>query len=229
MDRNTPRRKIGERIRADQQVRLMARLPITEVLSEKQLKHLVWRGRLLADNHEDEGRCLPHVYALDTEGNLTYRFSVSTFAPQWHFHVMVHPTSRHLHKYLGSRNSIEVLGTMQCRNRMRQKEGLLAEINLVAEKLSEGTVVHETIHAAGHLARIINVIEARKLAARVTTTSNSIVWRSEIQCWTVDIAVPQILKMLDTLEISCVPLRQSMRAYLNPAEFAPDTTPPTPA
>ncbi len=199
------------RIHPDQQIRLMARLPLTSVLTEKQLKHLQWRGRLLADTHEYAGRCEPHAYAIDTEGNITYRFSVSTFAPQWHFHVLVHPTSDHLHRHLGSRSKRSVLGSMQCRNHNGQKEGLLADINLIARKLSESTVVHETIHAASHLARILNVIEVKKLAAPVSTSNSAIDWREEILCWTVDIAAPQTLMTLAALEIPCVPLKDALR------------------
>lgn len=201
------RKKTGERIREDQQIRLMAKLPMAEVLDERQIRHLARRGKLLAENHEDEGRSLPHVYAIDPEGNLTYRFSVSTLVPQWHLHVLVHPTSAHLNKYLNSRSKRTLLGVMMVRNRGRQIEGLLAEINLVAEGLTETTIIHEAIHAGSHLALILPEPEVRKHTALISQNRDIRTLREEVLCWTVDVAVKHTVMSLAAINIPCASLR----------------------
>lgn len=201
------RKRTGERIRDDQQIRLLAQLPIADVLDERQIRHLARRGKLLAENHEDEGRSLPHIYALDPEGNLTYRFSVSTFVPQWHLHVLIHPTSAHLAKYLNSRSKRTLLGVMMVRNRSRHAGGLLAEINLVAAGLTETTIIHEAIHAGSHLALILPEPEVRKHTAPISLNRDIRALREEVLCWTVDVAVKHTVMTLAAINVPCASLR----------------------
>lgn len=89
-----------------------------------------------------------------------------------------------------------------------QKEGLMAEIHLLADGLTELTVIHEAVHASAYLLRNVDNQEAKAIAAPyVRNAGNISMYREEIQCRTVELISQQIVMVLHALNIPCVPMR----------------------
>lgn len=197
------------RIQPDQQIFLMARRPIADVLTNEQLYHLRDSGKLFAANCDDKTPCEPHIHLVNQEGDVIYRFSVPTFSPKWHVDVFVHRSSTNLLRDINSRSKRPVHAVTLAKYEPGQKEGLLAELHFSADSLSELVIVHEAVHAGGHLARTLGVIDAKKLAARILTSQSTIIWREEIQCRTVELICKEVVTTLATLGIPCILLRDA--------------------
>jgi hypothetical protein len=145
-----------------------------------------------------------------SEGGITTSFDVPTLSPSWRLSVFIHPTSDALKKLGRYRSGGGYLhGTTWIVHADDQKDGVLAEIHLVADRLSELTIIHEAVHAGAYLARTLGVLDAKKLAANYTTSQSTIMWRDEIQCRTVEIVTLAIVAQLERLNIPCSPLRKS--------------------
>lgn len=194
------------RIQPNQQLFLLTRRPLENVLTETQLEELSASGKLLASDCDDKKPCKLHIHMLDADGNRVYRFSVSTYSPKWHVDVFVHDTHALMLKNTKSRPNSRAQAITLAQYEPGQKEGLLAELHFSAEGLSELIVVHEAVHAGGHLARHLGVIDAKKLASRITNSQSTINWREEIQCRTVELICKEIVTALTLCQIPCIPL-----------------------
>jgi hypothetical protein len=192
----------------NQQTRLIAGKSMDLVLTDKQKQYLQWRKKVPGELSPETQAPGFYLHAVNQDGSLTFQFKVKTIAPQWYVHIYVHPTGLHFHKHLKSRSNETVLGCLICNVKAHQKEGLMADIHLCAEDLSELTVIHETVHAGGYLSRILDIKDAKTIAAPyIQDTSNLLKCREEIQCRTVEFLSRQIVMVLHTLNISCIPLR----------------------
>jgi len=191
-----------------QQINLRAGHHVDTVLDETQKRHLAWRKRLLGEVLPEFNAPSAYLYALHDDGALTLMFPVKTLAPQWCFHCYVHPDNVHYKSHVKSRSKQLLAGCVSPRKRHDQNDGLLADIHLIADHISELVLVHELIHAAGYLSRVLLTLEAKALAAPFCQSSQSaLMWREEIQCRTVEFAIKQILPTLRALEIPCERLR----------------------
>lgn len=99
----------------------------------------------------------------------------------------MHSSGERLLNNVKSRSRRPVDGLSLDQREPGQKEGLLTALHFSTSSLTELVVVHEAVHAGALLARTLGVIDAKKLAAKVTTSQNAILWREEIQCRTVEI------------------------------------------
>jgi len=202
--RTQQRTSTEPRLTRSQQIELIAGNPITGVLNDKQKRHLQWRKKVRGELSPDTNA--PHFYlhAVHEDALLTYQFKVKTVSLNWYVHIYIHPTWEHFQKHHTIRSDRILFGCVQC----RQKDGLLAEIHLLAKGLSELTVIHESVHAGVYLSRLIGNQEAKVLAAPyVSHKENIMICRDEIQCRTVELLSKQIVMFLHTLNIPCVPLR----------------------
>lgn len=149
------------------------------------------------------------VFALALDGTLTYMFLVKCFASQWHYHCYLHRDSARLHAFMKSRSKRAIAGCVCPRNAQRQRSGLLADIHLTMEGLTEFVIVHEAIHAAGQLLFVMRDGEAQALLRPYVMPSSLLHerdWREEVQCLTVELCCKQILLNLRALSIPAVPL-----------------------
>lgn len=191
-----------------QQIELRAGRKLSVVLSEHQQRHLAWRKRLLGEVDPATGEPSANLYAVTEDGEQTFMFTVSTAAPLWYLHCYIHRNHEQFNRHNKTRSKRRLHGCVVPRRiDDAQKEGLLADIHLIADELNEMVVVHEAIHAAGYLARSLTTLEAKALAARhVMGSPSAVVWREEIQCRTVEIATRQILTALRSLHLPCISL-----------------------
>lgn len=193
-----------------QQVNLRAGHPIASVLDAAQQRHLAWRKRLHGAVLPEFNAPSAYLYALHASGAQVLMFPLKTLAPEWYFHCYVVPdmvTFRQHHKTRDQRN---FSGCVCPRQQSHQTQGLLADIYLVAQDLTESVVVHEAVHAAGYLSRVVTTLGAKRLANPfVTQTQNLIVCREEIQCRTVEFIVKQTLLALRALQVQCIPLLEA--------------------
>lgn len=137
-------------------------------------------------------------------------FEVPTVSPSWRLRVSIHPTSDALKQFGQYRiGDYHLYGATWLTDFDDQNEGVLAEIHLVADGLSELTIIHEAVHAGANLARAVTPLDAKKLAASLTHSQSAIMWREELQCRTVEIVTLAILAKLKHLNIPCQPLRES--------------------
>jgi hypothetical protein len=193
-----------------QQIAIIAGQNLDMILTDAQKRHLQWRKKVLGELSPETAAPTALLYAVHKDGSLTYMFHAVTFVPRWYVHGYIHQTFEHLRRHFKSRSERDISGCMICKHPKPGKEGLLAEIHLVAEGLSELTVVHEAVHAAGYLSRILDATEAKKLAAPyLSGTRSSLVWREEIQCRTVEVLTKQIVMTLHALGIPCISLREA--------------------
>ncbi len=192
----------------NQQTRLIAGKSMDLVLTDKQKQYLQWRKKVPGELSSETQAPGFYLHAVNQDGSLTFQFKVKTVAPQWYVHIYVHPTGLHFHKHFKSRSNETFLGCLICNVKAHQKEGLMADIHLCAEDLSELTVIHETVHAGAYLSRILDIQDAKTIVAPyIQDTSNLLKCREEIQCRTVEFLSKQIVMVLHTLNIPCTPLR----------------------
>lgn len=208
-----PRRaSIEPRLTYRQQVDIMAGKPIPLVLDNKQMRHLQWRKKLLGELSPETSAPSFYLYALHEDGCLTYQFRLKTLSPMWHIHTYLHPTRAHFHKHHKSQSKEMIFGCVLCKVKPHQKDGLLADMHLLADGLSELTIIHEAVHAAAYLSRVIDNKEAKTLAApyvRWSDNDNNLKCREEIQCRTVEFLSKQIVMHLRTLGLPCVPIHDA--------------------
>jgi|GEM_PF-3165700 len=198
------------RLTRQQQIALIAGNPIADVLNDKQKRHLQWRRKVRGELSPDIDEPSFHLFAVHEDGQLTYQFQVQTLSPKWYVHVYVHSTWEHFKKHHKTRSEQVVLGCVICKVSNIQTGGLLAEIHLLAVGLSELTIVHESVHTAAYLARILSTPEAKELAAPyVGDKGNMLKCREEIQCRTVELLTKQTVMYLQMLGLSCVAIRNA--------------------
>ena len=192
-----------------QQTRLIAGKSIAIVLTDKQKHHLQWRKKVRGELSSDTKKAPSfYLYAVHEDGCLTYQFKVKTISPQWYVHTYIHPTWPHFQKHCKTRSKQIVLGCVINRFDPHRQGGLLAEIHLLADGLTELTVIHEAVHASAYLSRNIDNQEAKAIAApNVRNAGNILQCREEIQCRTVEFISQQIVMVLHALNIPCVPMR----------------------
>lgn len=207
--KKTERRILAEPyLTNDQQTRLIAGKSIAIVLTDKQKHHLQWRKKVRGELSPDTKVPSFYLYAAHEDGCLTYQFKVKTISPQWHVHTYIHPTWPHFQKHFKTRSKQMVLGCVINRFVPYRQGGLLAEIHLLADGLTELTVIHEAVHASAYLSRSIDNQESKAIAAPyVRNAGNLLQCREEIQCCTVEFISQQIVMVLHALNIPCVPMR----------------------
>ena len=194
----------------NQQTKLIAGNSMDSVLTDKQQQYLKWRKKVPGELLPETQAPSFYLHALQQDGSLTFQFKVKTIAPQWYVHIYVHPNKVHFHKHLKSRSNETVFGCLICRVKTYHTEGLMADIHLCAEDLSELTVIHEAVHAGAYLSRILDIKDAKTIAAPyIQDTSNLLRCREEIQCRTVEFLSKQIVMILHTLNIPCTDLRSA--------------------
>lgn len=199
-----------EWIRADQQVRLLANRPLASVLTEVQLRYIEQNGILLAENHASRAPCdFFQIHSIDACDNRVYRFSTRTLSPKWHVDVFVHSSGERLLNNVKFRSRRPVDGLSLDQTEPGQKESLLTALHFSTPSLTELVVIHEAVHAGALLARTLDVIAAKKLAAKVTTSQSTIKWREEIQCRTVEIISKEIVSTLALWGIPCTPMKDA--------------------
>ncbi|MDI1277279.1 hypothetical protein [Methylobacter sp.] len=211
--KKTQRRILVEpRLTHRQQVDLMTGKSIEWVLNDKQKRHLQWRKKVLGELSLETNAPSFYLYALHEDGCLTYQFKLKTLSPLWYAHTYLHPTRAHFHKHNKSQSKEMIFGCVLCKVKPNQKEGLLADIHLLADGLSELTIIHEAVHAAAYLSRVIDNQEAKTLAApyvRWSHNDNNLMCREEIQCRTVEFLSKQIVMHLRALGVLCVPIHDA--------------------
>lgn len=199
--------KTDPRLSHEQQIALLAGAAPDSLLDAPQQRHLNWRKRLLGEVNADTGAPTGRVFSVALDGALTLMFQVKSLAPQWYFHCYLHRDSNRLLRFNNSRSKQALNGCVSVRNAPNQRGGLLAEIHLVIEGLTELTIVHESVHAAAHLAFVLGVVDAKALAAPYVRCSESArAWREKIQCRTVELCCKQILLNLRALSVEAVPM-----------------------
>lgn len=199
------------RLSHEQQLALRVGQPLASVLTEQQQRHLAWRKRLLGEVRPETGAPSAYLFSVTEDGEQTLMFKVTTAAPQWYWHCYIHRNHEQFNRYNKSRSKRRLYGCFTPRRiDGSQNGGLLADIHLMADGLSELVVVHEAIHAAGYLARSLTTLEAKALAAPYVMGSQSaLAWREEIQCRTVEYTCKQIVFALRSFGIHCTPLIDS--------------------
>ncbi|MBK1620346.1 hypothetical protein CKO42_18255 [Lamprobacter modestohalophilus] len=191
----------------EQQIALLAGETPERLLDARQQRHLNWRKRLLGVVDTETGAPSGRVFSIALDGALTLMFQVKSLSPQWYFHCYLHRDSQQFMRFNRSRSKQVFYGCVMPRNASNQRSGLLADIHLIREGLTELTIVHESVHAAAHLAFVLGVADAKALAAPYMCGSESArVWREEIQCRTVELCCKQILLNLRALSVEAVPM-----------------------
>lgn len=186
-----------------QQILLRAGREFSSVLTEQQLRHMEVEKRVLGQVDPTTNEPCTDIYSVTDDGELTYMFAVHTVARHWYFHCYLHRTQAQYNRHLKKRTKRRLYGCVIPHISATQTEGLVADIHLIGEGLSEMTVVHEVIHAAGHWSRNLKILEAKKLSAPY---SGRLIVREELQCRTVESATLQILNRVRGFGFRCIPL-----------------------
>lgn len=181
--------KTGEpRLTRQQQVELVSGKPMADVLTEPQKRHMQWRKKVKGEVSAETDTPSFYLFAVNDDGRLTYQFKVKTLSPKWYVHVYVHSTWEHFKKHHKTRSDRMISGAMFCKVNSLKTGGLLADIHFLADGLSELTVIHESVHAAAYLTRILSDQEAKELAVPYLygDRHNLMRCKEEIQCRTVE-------------------------------------------
>lgn len=191
----------------EQQVQLLAQYPLTEVLTEQQMRHLQWRKKIYGETAAPHLTPSALVHAVHVDGALTHMFAVSTLAKQWYWHCYIHPDTARYNKATNTSANAPAAACFVCCQRLHQTEGLLGELHFDRTELSELVVMHELIHGACYLGRILRPDEVKTIAAPYVRKNHSpMAQREEIACRTVEMGLKEITIALRTLGIDCTPI-----------------------
>ncbi len=200
-------KQVSPTLTHEQQVQLLAKYPLAEVLSEQQLRHLQWRKKIHGETAAPQLTPSALVHSVHVDGALTHMFSVNTLAPQWYWHCYIYPDTARYNKATNTSANAPAAACFICCKRSQQTEGLLGELHFNQTELSELVVMHELIHGACYLGRILLPDEAKTIAAPyVRKNQSSMAQREEIVCRTVEMGVKEITITLRTLGLACVPI-----------------------
>ncbi|MFZ4538658.1 hypothetical protein [Propionivibrio sp.] len=192
-----------------QQIALLAGNSVCDVLDERQKKHLAWRRRLYGEINPETSAPTFFLHTLYANGSYIKMFHIKTLVTQWFLHCYIHSCQETYRRVTRSRPQYVYSGCVIPRKKSLQAGGLVADIHLISEGLSETTIVHEVIHAAAYLSRILSDKAILELIKPYAVMPAMFAKREELQCRNVELIVKQIAMALRALGISVVPLAEA--------------------